>query len=61
MQGESTLSVREKEVILVMHAVRDGYVGPFDPDLDDEQPITVHMYLADWRRAVRLLYNYTAP
>ncbi len=47
-----------RDVLPVLKVVAEGFV--YDPgcsDLDNEQPIWVHMTLGDYRRASRLKYE----
>lgn len=44
-----------RDVLPVIYAVVNGFdYNPGTSDLDDEQPITVHMTLGEYRRARRL-------
>ncbi len=52
------LAFLARDVLPVLQAVCNGFVyDPGHSDLDDKQPIAVHMTLGDYRRASRLKFE----
>ena len=58
MTAEQQVRILERDVFPLLQAIENGFTyDPGHSDLDNEQPITVHITLGDYRRANRLYHE----